>query len=221
MAKQTTAEQSGGRTVGTQTSLDNVAHPINYRLLFAAYTLCMVSIMCMQPFLQDLLYDYSNELVRKYKDVLPPWSKSYLRFMAYLGDGDGCYFIVMLTWARGKWNRKSSYFYDTNVLAMSYLFSVNLNYLLKSFFHSKRPYFDFPELADLDMKDCAVEFGNPSGHCMTVLTFMLCFVDFHVSKHADYYKENRGKYLLVWFLGWFIFFSIALSRVYSGRHSLD
>lgn len=130
-----------------------------------------------------MLWDYSNNMARYQKDKLPEILKKYLRFMAYLGDGDGCYFIIMFIWARGKWNRTSTSYYDSNALAMTYLFSANLNYLLKSFFHSKRPYFDHPELADLEMKDCAVEFGNPSGHCMTLITFVFFFIKLHITKY--------------------------------------
>lgn len=95
------------------------------------------------------------------------------------------------------------------------------NYLFKSLFHKSRPIFDDITLADTTMKDCAVEFGNPSGHSLCVTCIYSIILQIYLDYNQEYYSYNRLKRYM-WQLLTFVFiFAVMFSRVYCGRHTID
>ena len=92
-----------------------------------------------------------------------------MRFFSFVGDGDCYFYFIMVVWAYGKWDRNSNYLFETDFLGMALMMGTTLCYILKSLFHKSRPFFDNITLGDTVMKDCAAEFGNPSGHSLNAV----------------------------------------------------
>ena len=69
---------------------------------------------------------------------------------------------------------------------------------------------------------CTTEFGNPSGHSMTVTSIWIAaFLDFYFGSLNNYQKFkgwifNMSLTIMVTFIG-----LVGFSRLYNGVHSLD
>ena len=94
---------------------------------------------------------------------------------------------------------------------------------MKLYFHSGRPYLDNIELADLTLKEyTSAEFGMPSGHSVSSsCNPLFFFYYFCYYEYKMYWDKQFIKKALI-FCGIIIYaLSVAYSRIYTGRHSLD
>ena len=171
--------------------------------------------------MHEMLYERSKMHILSIKDYKTPVMDAYMRLFSFLGDGDCQYFFIVLVWARGHWNKKSTGAYESDYFGMVFSISVNISYILKSYFHHSRPIFDDLSLADTHMKDCAVEFGNPSGHSVNAITFIYTGLEYYTTLNKTYFTKNKGQYLMVWTLGHIYIISVVYSRIYTGRHTFD
>ena len=141
--------------------------------------------------------------------------------MSFLGDGEPYFYAIMLNWAYSKWNRYSTYMYDTNYFLLVFLSSNCVCQVLKSLFSHSRPYFDDITLGDIVFKDCATEYGNPSGHSQMAITMTLVPMMYYLEIYKAYFERNPVKKTAIKMFGWFYIISVAYSRIYLGRHTLD
>ena len=144
-----------------------------------------------------------------------------MRFFSFVGDGDLYFYAIMAVWAQGKWNKDSNYLFEADYLGMSLMMGVTLCYILKSMFHKSRQYFDNLSLGDTVMKDCACEFGNPSGHSLNAVQFTMSIIFLYTHIYRDFFKKNRLLYAMTWVVGAIYVISVVYSRIYAGRHTLD
>ena len=73
---------------------------------------------------------------------------------------------MCLVWGYGKRSKTSNYLYEVNYFTISMITMNMLCIVLKTLHHHSRPYFDDKQFADPYVKDCAMEFGSPSGHTL-------------------------------------------------------
>ena len=131
-----------------------------------------------------MLYERSKQHIYFIQDHKTPFLDGYMQLFSFLGDGDFYYFVYVVIWASGVKSPRLNCFYLFNYGVLNYLMVNNYNYIMKSFFNHSRPIFDDITLADTSMKDCATEFGNPSGHSSNSVSFVLtvCFITAHIYK---------------------------------------
>jgi hypothetical protein len=97
-----------------------------------------------------------------------------MKVVTFIGDGDICYLVCIIIWAYGHKTKHSTSLYQSMLLSFVLCFGAVFNYILKSAFHKSRPLFDDINLADTSVKDCAAEFGNPSGHSLFSTSVYIC-----------------------------------------------
>jgi membrane-associated phospholipid phosphatase len=144
-----------------------------------------------------------------------------MQTMSYLGDGDLYFYTIVIVWSMGIWKPNVSSLYEANYFSLTLVMAVGLSNILKSVFHSSRPYFDDILLGDTVMRDCAAEFGNPSGHSLLAVSFCLNILWFYHDQYKDFFKKHSFLKMLSYFTTAFFIVSVIYSRIYTGRHSID
>ena len=194
---------------------------INHQSKIYNYLAVLGLIMAQAPFLHDLLYERSKEHILWLQQYKTPQLDSFMQTMSYLGDGDLYFYIIVIIWSLGRWNPKTSSLYEANYFSLTFVMSQGLSNILKGVYHSSRPFFDNILLADTDMRDCAAEFGNPSGHSLNAVGVCLTILWFYHDLYKDFFKKHN----ILWFLSYmfiaFFIASVIYSRIYTGRHSID
>lgn len=144
-----------------------------------------------------------------------------MRFCSVYGDGGEFPNIYILIGALNVNRNKFNSLYIMNYLLQTMLIGAYFCLSLKVFFISSRPFFDDISLADLGIKDCSAEFGNPSAHsllaCLTIPVFLWLMQEVFEEK----FNSCRSMKYLSDFIAWTFAFSICYSRIYVGRHSID
>ena len=140
---------------------------------------------------------------------------------SFIGDGDFYFYFIMVIWSLGKWNNESNYMYETNYLSMALLMGTSLSYILKSLFHHSRPFFDDLALGDTVMKDCACEFGNPSGHSLNATQFTVTIILLYTHVYKSFFKQHRILFYGAWLSGIAYIGIVVYSRIWTGRHTFD
>jgi len=79
------------------------------------------------------------------------------------------------------------------------------------------------ELADMTLKEyTSAEFGMPSGHSVSSISNpLICYYYFTRSEYKQYWDQNFIKKNLIKLLIIIYAASVAYSRVYTGRHTID
>lgn len=93
--------------------------------------------------------------------------------------------------------------------------------MCKSIFRQSRPLFDDISLADTDLKDCATEFGSPSGHTQLSICNVFLILRYLTELHSVYFDANPLKRSALWLFSCIYLSVIGYSRIYNGRHTLD
>ena len=177
------------------------------------YIVTIIVILLSAPFLRELLYERSKDLIRALVPYRQPWITSIMQFYSVLFDGE---YIVVFCGVMLSLGFAKDYIY------LMICFNLNLHFLslLKTVYHDSRPQFDEPSLAVMNEGVCAAEFGNPSGHTILAAHFFV--------QASLYYKESLTKRFpkvpvgfLIDFTVYFNLAAIAFCRLYLGRHTLD
>jgi len=87
------------------------------------YLLCVLAIQLMVPSMHAALYERTKDHIRWLLPLKKPWLDNYMYFMSFLGDGEPYFYAIMVNWAYCKWNRKSTYMYETNYFLLVFLSS--------------------------------------------------------------------------------------------------
>jgi membrane-associated phospholipid phosphatase len=171
--------------------------------------------------MHDLWYEPSKEFIFWLKQFKRPWIDKSMHILSQIGDGDGYFYILIILWSTGKWNKTSNALYEINYVALTYLMCTSLCYILKPIFQKSRPYFDDIELGDTILQDCAAEFGNPSGHSMSAAVVPPILWLVHSNNHKEFLQAHYIlKYFILTLVGLFCFL-VVFSRIYTGRHTFD
>ena len=111
------------------------------------------------------------------------------------------------------------YYKDYLYLMTAFIAGTHWSNFLKPMLHHSRPQFDDPVLGEINVGDCAGEFGNPSGHSLLVSQFLLTFWWLYRKRLTGYFSP---KYIMFTdLLVVMQIFTMCLCRLYLGRHSLD
>lgn len=136
-------------------------------------------ILISAPFLHELLYERTKDHIRWIQPYKTPIMDKYMRLVSALGDGPPYFYILVLNWATGRRTKTHSSMYEIIFLTFTLELGMQFCYVLKLLYHKSRPYFDDISLGDIVMRDCAAEFGNPSGHSILVASFPLTALWFY------------------------------------------
>lgn len=185
------------------------------------YTIILCAILAQVPYLHEFLYEGSKLHIKQILLFKNPVFDVIMRVLSFLGDGDTCYLYCVGVWAMGRNTKNRSSYYESMFLSVTLSISASVNYLLKSLFHKSRPLFDDITLADTTMKDCAAEFGNPSGHSLMSTSVYLSILQIHFDYNREFYHQNRLKRVMLNLGTYSLLLGIIYSRVYCGRHTFD
>lgn len=185
------------------------------------YIISFCLILASVPYMHEALYDWSKMHIKQILLFKNPVFDLVMRTLSFLGDGDTCYLYIVFIWALGRHTKHSSSYYEAMFLSIILSTSATVNYLLKSVFHKSRPLFDDITLADTTMKDCAAEFGNPSGHSMLSTSVYMAILQIHLDNYKQYYDQNRIKRIMLYLFTYAFLLGVIYSRVYCGRHTFD
>ena len=128
------------------------------------YLLSVLVVELFVPAFHTALYEPTKDHIRWLIPLKTPWLDNLMYFMSFIGDGEPYFYAIMVNWAYCKWSRTSTNMFEANYFLLVFLSSNCVCQLLKSLYSHSRPYFDDITLGDTVFKDCATEYGNPSGH---------------------------------------------------------
>lgn len=119
-------------------------------------------------------------------------------------------FIVLYAWS----SRKRAMYYL--ILISVFIFMMSF---FKLFYHEPRPYM---VVAEIKVYDCSTEFGNPSGHTMSVGSIMvLLFLEYFYTNDHGLQNERGCWYLFCLLADVGVMLIVGFSRLYNGVHTLD
>ncbi len=131
------------------------------------------------------------------------------KILAKIGNVPGYGFIIFISY---------NFFniYRTGFLLFNLLLCSCLVGILKMFYANPRPYFESLEILSVSEEG---GWGNPSGHSLTAVSFILSFwkISFQMKNLKE--KENFKKFCL--YASLLLIFSILISRLLIGAHSLN
>lgn len=85
-----------------------------------------------------------------------------MNFFSAIGDGEVFFYYIMVFFTLG-------HLHAFSFIAVCYTIALHFTNWLKLVFHSSRPQFDDPTLGQVNATAfCSAEFGQPSGHALTV-----------------------------------------------------
>lgn len=130
------------------------------------YVAALVFLQILNPLLSHILYEKSKDHIRWLDQYRTPTLTWYMHFCSIYGDGGDFPNIYVLIGAMNINKGRFNSLYLMNYLLQTMLIGAYFCYSLKVFFISSRPFFDDISYADLGIKDCSAEFGNPSAHSL-------------------------------------------------------
>lgn len=191
---------------------DDINHDFWYELKDYAAFLFVLMILAYP--LHDCLYERSKDWMRLLAPYKHPKVTEFIQVFSVIGDGDFFFYVASIFYIFGKTT-------DFMYLVTSYLMTLMICIILKSFYHASRPQYDDISLADINVGSCAGEFGNPSGHSLLSSQFIFTFILFCKEQYPNFFQTQKCLAFILQALGVMSLFVITFGRFYLGRHSVD
>ena len=186
------------------------------------YFIVFAILQATNPIFTHYLYDVSKDHIEWIdKNIRCPALTWYMHFCSVYGDGGEfptLYVIIgALNINKGSFNSLylMNYFMHTTIMG------AYMTFALKPLFIASRPFFDDVKYADMGIKDCSAEFGNPSAHSLLATQTIPILLWQFQEVFRDLMKRNRCLKYSSDLVMYTFMVSICYSRVYVGRHSFD